>query len=128
MISETIPASEYASIDPEHLEAFLAGFHGTIVWPGDREYDPTRTVRNGLINRHPALIARCAGVADVVDAVNFAREHNLLLSVRGGGHNVAGNAVNDGGIVIDLSQMNGVHVDPSTRTVRAEGGATWGDS
>jgi FAD/FMN-containing dehydrogenase len=127
MISETIPVSEFASIDPEQLDAFLAGFHGTIVRPGDSEYDQARIVRNGLINRHPAMIARCAGVADVIDAVNFAREHRLLLSVRGGGHNVAGNAVNDDGIVIDLSAMRAVHVDPIARTARAQGGATWGD-
>ena len=82
---------------------------------------------NGLIDRRPALIVQCTGAADVVDAVSFAREHNLLLSVKGGGHNVAGNAVNDGGLVIDLSQMRGVHVDPSTKAVRVQGGATWGD-
>ena len=75
-------------------------------------YDEARRVRNGLIDRRPALIARCSGTADVVAAVNFAREHDLLLSVRGGGHNVAGNAINDGGLVIDLSAMRGVRVDP----------------
>jgi FAD/FMN-containing dehydrogenase len=80
-----------------------------------------------LIDRHPALIATCTGVADIVAAVNFTREHDLLLSVRGGGHNVAGNAVNDGGLVIDLSAMRGVWVDPAMRTVRVQGGATWGD-
>ena len=94
---------------------------------GDQGYDDARTIWNGLIDRRPALIVQCTGAADVVDAVNFAREHDLLLSIKGGGHNVAGNAVNDGGLVIDLSQMRGVHVDPSTRTVRAEGGALWGD-
>ena len=82
---------------------------------------------NGLIDRHPALVVRCTGVADVLQAVAFAREHDLLLSVRGGGHNVAGTAVNDGGLVIDLSLMRGVHVDPATRTARVHGGATWGD-
>ncbi len=95
--------------------------------PGDPPYDEARTVRNGLIDRHPALIADCTGVADVVAAVNFARDHGMLLSVRGGGHNVAGNAVNDGGFVIDLSAMRGIWVDPAARTVRVQGGATWAD-
>jgi FAD/FMN-containing dehydrogenase len=102
-------------------------FHGRIIDPGDAGYDDARMVRNGLIDRHPGLIAQCAGVADIVEAVNFARENNLLVSVRGGGHNVAGSAVNDGGIVIDLSMMRSVHVDPVARTARVEGGATWGD-
>ena len=75
----------------------------------------------------PALIAQCTGVADVIDAVNFARDHNLLVAVRGGGHNVAGSASCDGGIMIDLSLMTGVHVDLAAKTVRAQGGATWGD-
>jgi FAD/FMN-containing dehydrogenase len=114
-------------VDAEALERFAAGVRGPLLRPGDAGYDEARTVWNALIDRRPALIAQCSGAADVVDAVNFAREHDLLLSVRGGGHNVAGNAVNDGGIVIDLSQMNGVRVDPASGVVRAEGGATWGD-
>ena len=84
-------------------------------------------VWNDLIDKRPALIARCAGAGDVIDSVNFARENDLLLAVRGGGHNVAGNAVCDGGLVIDLSTMRRIHVDPQRRTVRAEGGATWAD-
>ena len=80
-----------------------------------------------MIDRRPALIVRCAGVADVIDAVNFARTNSLLVAVRGGGHNAAGNAVCDGGIVIDLSPMKGIHVDPMRRTARAEGGVTWGE-
>src|SRR6476659_102729 len=115
------------SVDAQALEAFVAGVRGPVLRPGDDGYDEARAIWNGLIDRKPALIVRPTGAADVVDAVNFARDQNLLLSIKGGGHNVAGNAVNDGGLVIDLSQMNGVHVDPSTRTVRAEGGATWGD-
>jgi FAD/FMN-containing dehydrogenase len=115
------------TVDQEALEAFVAGVRGEALRPGDDAYDEARAIWNGLIDRRPALIVRCTGAADVVDAVNFAREHNLLLSVKGGGHNVAGNAVNDGGLVIDLSGMNGVHVDPSAGIVRAEGGATWGD-
>ena len=72
-----------------------------------------------------AVIARCTGVADVIDAVNFGRTHNLLVSVRGGGHNVAGSAVCDGGLMIDLSLMKGIHVDPKGHTARAQGGVTW---
>jgi FAD/FMN-containing dehydrogenase len=109
------------------IEDFAAALRGAVIQPGDPTYDEARAVRNGLIDRHPALIAHCTGVADVVAAVTFAREHELLLSVRGGGHNVSGNAVNDGGLVIDLSAMRGVWVDPEVRTVRVQGGATWGD-
>ena len=116
-----------ASVDAEALDAFVAGLRGRVLRPADGGYDEARAIWNGLIDRRPALIVQPTGAADVVDAVNFAREHNLLLSVKGGGHNVAGNAVNDGGLVVDLSGMNGVHVDPSTGVVRAEGGATWGD-
>jgi FAD/FMN-containing dehydrogenase len=116
------------TLDAEATEAFVQGLRGPALRPGDDGYDDARQIWNGLIDRRPALIVRCTGAADVVDAVNFAREQKLLLSVKAGGHNVAGNAVNDGGLVIDLSQMNGVHVDPATETVRAAGGATWGDA
>ena len=95
------------------IEALRADFRGELVAPGSPGYEETRRVRNGLIDRHPAVIARCSGTADVVAAVNFAREHDLLVSVRGGGHNVAGTATNDGGLVIDLSPMRGVRVDPA---------------
>jgi FAD/FMN-containing dehydrogenase len=108
----------------DHLKA---NFRGAIIEPTDADYDEARSVRNGLIHRYPALIARCSGAADVVAAVNFARDNELLLSVRGGGHNVSGAATNDGGIVIDLSAIRGVRVDPEARTVRVQGGATWGD-
>ena len=114
-------------LDPEALQAFIGGVRGVVLTSGDPGYDDARGIWNGLIDRRPALIVQCTGAADVVDAVNFARERGLLLSVKGGGHNVAGNAVNDGGLVIDLSQMRGVHVEPSTQTVRAQGGALWGD-
>src|SRR6266478_8106429 len=116
------------ALDEDAVQAFVAGVRGTVLRPGDQWYDDARALWNGLIDRRPALIVQCTGAADVVDAVNFSREQNLLLSVKGGGHNVAGNAVNDGGLVIDLSQMRGVHVDPSTQMVRAQGGATWGDT
>jgi FAD/FMN-containing dehydrogenase len=114
-------------IDAEALQSFEAGVRGPILRPGDGGYDDARAIWNGLIDRRPALIVQCSGTADVVDAVNFAREHGLLLSIKAGGHNVAGNAVNDGGLVVDLSQMRGVHVDASKGTLRAQGGATWGD-
>jgi FAD/FMN-containing dehydrogenase len=104
-----------------------AHVRGDVIQPGDAGYDDARAVQNGLIDRRPAVIVRCRGAADVVAAVNLAREQNLLLSVRGGGHNVAGNAVNDGGLVIDLSEMRGVHVDQRAQTARVAGGATWGD-
>jgi FAD/FMN-containing dehydrogenase len=116
-----------AALDQEALQKFVAGVRGAVLQPDDDGYDEARAIWNGLIDRRPALIVRCTGAADVVDCVNFAREHDLLLSIRGGAHNVAGNAVNDGGLVIDLSQMNGVHVDPERQTVRVQGGATLGD-
>jgi FAD/FMN-containing dehydrogenase len=116
-----------ALVDPEALQAFAMQVRGATIGPGDAGYDDARKIWNGLIDRRPALIVQCTGAADVVDAVNFAREHDLLLSIKGGGHNVAGNAMNDGGLVIDLSQMRGVHVDPVSRTVRVQGGATLGD-
>ncbi len=100
---------------------------GRVLDAGQPEYEDARRIQNGLIDRHPMFIVQCSGTADVVQAVNFARDRGLLLSIRGGGHNVAGNAMNDGGVVIDLSGMRGVHVDAATRTVRAAGGATWGD-
>jgi FAD/FMN-containing dehydrogenase len=116
------------ALDPEAVEGFVAGVRGAVLRPGDQGYDDARAIWNGLIDRRPALIVQCTGAADVVDAVNFAREQGLLLSIKGGGHNVAGNAVNDGGLVVDLSRMRGVHVDPKTGITRAQGGATWGDA
>ena len=114
-------------VDAEALQAFTVQTRGPVLGPHDPGYDEARKIWNGLIDRRPALIVQCTGAADVVDAVNFARDHDLVLSIKAGGHNVAGNAVNDGGLVIDLSQMRGVHVDPSSRTARVQGGATLGD-
>ena len=116
-----------AQIDADAVAAFSGQVRGPVLMPGDPAYDDARSIWNGLIDRHPALIVQCSGAADVVDAVNFAREQGLTLSIKAGGHNVAGNAVNDDGIVLDLSQMRGVHVDPASQTVRVQGGATWGD-
>ena len=123
----TSPTLTLPQLDETAIADFQSRLRGRLLRPDDAGYDEARAVRNGLIDRRPALLANCTGVADVVAAVNFAREHDLLLSVRGGGHNVAGNAVNDGGLVIDLSAMRGVWVDPEQRTVRVQGGATWAD-
>jgi FAD/FMN-containing dehydrogenase len=104
------------------IAALSEALRGRVVQPSDVDYDSSRAVWNGMIDKRPALIARCAGVADVVVAVKFAKEYNLRVAVRGGGHNVSGNAVCDDGLVIDLSQMKGIRVDPLMQTVRAEGG------
>jgi FAD/FMN-containing dehydrogenase len=104
-----------------------ARMQGELIRPDDESYDEARKVWNGMIDKRPALIARCASAADVIASVNFARENGILLAVRGGGHNVAGTAVADGGLVVDLSPMKGVRVDPGRRTVRAEGGVTIGE-
>jgi len=106
---------------------FKAGLRGTVLCPGDNSYDAVRAIPNAMIDRQPALIARCAGAADVIASVRFAREHDLLVSVRGGGHSVAGKSVCEGGLMIDLSAMKGARVDPVARTVRAEPGLTLGE-
>jgi FAD/FMN-containing dehydrogenase len=111
----------------EIVEDFESNLSGQLIQPQDDNYGEARTIWNGMIDKHPALIARCRGVADVIEAVNVAREHELLVSVRGGGHNVAGNAMNHGGLVIDLSSMKGIQVDPEARIARVQGGVTWGD-
>ncbi|HVN33012.1 MAG TPA: FAD-binding oxidoreductase [Thermoanaerobaculaceae bacterium] len=116
-----------AVLDEGAVSTFKAGMRGKLFRPGEEGYEEARKVWNGMIDRRPALIARCAGVADVIAAVNFAREQRLPIAIRGGSHNVTGNAVCDGGVVIDLSSMKGIRVDPEARTVRAEGGCTWGD-
>lgn len=102
-------------------------FSGQLLQPADAGYEETRKVHNGLVDKRPALIARCRGVADVVDAVNLARKLNLEVAIRGGGHNVAGRATVDGGLMIDLASMKGIHVDSHTRTARAQGGVTWAE-
>jgi len=102
-------------------------FSGELLRPDEAGYDEVRRVHNGMVDKKPALIARCRGVADVVDAINIARDLGLEVAVRGGGHNVAGRATVEGGLMIDLSLMKGIHVDPTRRTVRAQGGATWAD-
>ena len=111
----------------DEMVAALDGFSGSLVRPGDSDYDTARKVFNGMIDKKPAVIARCQGLGDIVDAVNLARDKGFEVSVRGGGHNVAGKAVTDGGVMIDLSPMKGIHVDPAGRTARAQGGVTWGE-
>jgi FAD/FMN-containing dehydrogenase len=106
----------------------LAGsFSGQLLQPGEAGYEEARRVHNGLVDKRPALIARCHGVADVVDAVKVGRQLGLEVAVRGGGHNVAGRATVDNGLMIDLGQMKGIQVDPSRKTVQAQGGVTWGE-
>jgi len=112
---------------PEALQAFKAGLRGEVLAPDDAAYDETRRLWNAMIDRRPGLIVRCTGTVDVVQALRFARQHGLLLTVRGGGHNIAGLAVADGALMIDLSPMRGVWVDPAARRARAQGGCTLGD-
>src|SRR2546423_6125886 len=107
--------------------ALKASLRGELIQPNDEGYDAARKVYNGMIDKHPALIARCADVADVIAAVNFAGENNLLVSSRGGGHNAGGLGVCDDGLVIDLSLIRYTHIDPVARTVRVGGGSTWGE-
>ena len=114
-------------IEMAAVESLSGSLRGSVLLQGSEGYEDTRRIWNGMIDRRPAIIARCVGTADVASAVNFAREHEVLVAIRGGGHNVAGNAVCDGGLMIDLSQMRSVHVDPKARRARAAGGATWGD-
>jgi FAD/FMN-containing dehydrogenase len=114
-----------ATIDGTRVEELSASFSGTLLQPGDAGYEDARKVHNGLIDKRPALIARCRGAADVMAAVRLARETDLEISVRGGGHSVAGRAVADGVLMIDLAEMKGIHVDPQARTLRAQGGAIW---
>src|SRR5262245_1069702 len=105
----------------------IDGFQGQLITTDHPDYDTARAVWNGAVDRRPRMIARCGGTADAAAAVRFAREHDLEIAVRGGGHNVAGTAVCDDGIVVDLSAMRGVSVDPAGHTAWVQGGALWGD-
>jgi FAD/FMN-containing dehydrogenase len=116
-----------AVISDEVMAGLAADFRGELVTPESASYDERRAIWNAMIDRRPGLIARCADADDVVQAVQFAREGDLLVSVRGAGHNIAGNAVSDGALMIDLQGMNAVEVDPAGRTARAQPGATLGD-
>src|SRR5258707_7943337 len=114
-------------LEKAQIEVLKASLRGELIQPGDEGYDAARKVYNGMIDKRPALIARCADVADVIAAVNFGRENGLLVSVRGGGHNAGGLGICDDGLVIDLSLIRYTHVDPEAGTVRVGGGCTWGD-
>src|ERR671917_232140 len=115
------------SLDDAIVQDFTASLRGDVLRPTDDGYDETRKIHNGMIDRRPTLIARCAGVADVIASVRFARDQQLLVSVRSGGHSLPGFSVSDGGLMIDLSRMRGVRVDAARQTARADGGVTWGD-
>ena len=119
--------SSDVTIDQETIEALRADLRGSLLLPTDAGYDEARRIWNGMIDRRPAMIVRCAGAADVMAAVRLANAHHLVVAVKGGGHNIAGNAVCQDGLMIDLSAMRGIYVDPGARTARVEGGATWGD-
>jgi FAD/FMN-containing dehydrogenase len=121
-------ATETETLAPAtDLDRLADSLHGPVIGPDDEGYDEARSIWNGAIDRRPACIARCTGVADVVAAVGFARERDLLVGVRSGGHGVGGHAVCNGGLVIDLSPMKGIRVDPATGTARAEAGVLWGE-
>ena len=116
------------SVDQASIDAFGSELKGPLLRDGDEGYDASRAVWNGMIDKHPGLIARCGGAADVIAAVRFAREHDLLVAIKGGGHSVAGAGVCEGGLLIDLSAMKGVHVDSVGRTARVQPGVTLGDA
>lgn len=116
-----------AVLDKSSIESLQARLQGELLQPGDDDYDSVRMVWNGLIDRKPLLIVRCAAPSDVINAVNFARTHHLLLSVRGGGHNITGNSICEGGMVIDLSGMKDTQVDPARQTVWVQAGLTLGE-
>jgi len=118
-------ANDCMGLGQSTIDELKVGLRGTVLQPHDPGYDDSRTIWNAMIDSRPGLIIRCAGVADVIAAVDLARTNNLLVSVRGGGHNVSGNAVCDGGLMIDLSPMKSIHINVAARTARAEGGATW---
>ncbi len=127
MVALKTIAGAVTEIATEALQTFKAGFRGAVLTPEAPDYDETRKIWNAMIDRRPGLIVRCTGTADVVHAVRFAQQHGLLISVRGGSHNIAGLAVCDGGMMIDLSLLRGVWVDANARTARAQGGCTLGD-
>ena len=120
-------ATDTATEEVTDFERLAESFRGELLLPSSPGYDAARKIWNGAIDRHPGCIARCTGVADVVAAVRFARERDLLVAVRSGGHGVAGHAVCDGGLVIDLSPLKGVRVDPQARTARVQAGVLWGE-
>jgi FAD/FMN-containing dehydrogenase len=127
LTAPTVRTTEGIQIEGKTLEQLRTRLRGALLLSGDSGYDEARSIWNAMIDRRPALIARCLGVADVLACVNFAREHGLPLSIKGGGHNIAGLAVCDGGLMLDLSLMRGVWVDPAVRAARAQPGCLLGD-
>ena len=115
------------NIVEDTLDELRSSIRGSTITPVDDNYDSARQVWNGMIDKNPGLIVRCRDAADVIQTVNVARDHNSLVAVRGGGHNVAGTGVCEGGIVIDLSEMRSVWVDPVSRIAKVQGGALWSD-
>ena len=109
-------------MNPEALQSFRSKLRGTLVLPSDTSYDETRSIWNAMIDRRPLAIARCVGIADILASLQFALEQSLPISIRGGGHNIAGLAVSDGGFMIDLSLMRGVFVDPQNKIAHAQPG------
>lgn len=125
-LQSAVPVHPLPVDDPAVAE-LRTRFRGELIRPGETGYDEARRVWNGMIDRRPALIARCSGVADVMAAIAFAKQRALTVAVRGGGHNVAGRSVCDDGLVIDLSRMKGIRVDPAARRAHAQAGVTWGE-
>lgn len=118
---------ETSKIDAEAIENFKNQLRGELILPNDTNYDESRKVYNGMIDKRPAMIAKCNDVTDVVTATSFGRDNNMLVSIRGGGHNAGGLGICNGGLVIDLSGINYVHVDPKAKTIRVGAGCKWGD-
>ena len=127
MLAETTSLQEKQQVYGQAMWALALNVQGELILPGDADYEAARGVWNGGYDRHPALIVRCAGVEDVRAAINFAREQAMAVSVLSGGHSVAGYGTNDGGMVIDLSHMKAITIDPERRTARLEPGLTWGE-
>jgi FAD/FMN-containing dehydrogenase len=122
MADRQIVGTQGGVIDDTAIQELEAGLRGEVLRPGEHGYNVARKVFNGMIDRHPALLVRCAGVADVMGGVEFARTHDLMLSVRSGGHSVAGTAVCEGGLMLDLSGMKGIRVDPVRQIADAQPG------
>src|SRR5437016_5969297 len=122
-----VATDEHQTLDPASISRFSNALHGELLTPSEPGYDEARRVWNAMIDKRPALIARCAGEADVVRSVQFARDYDLRVAVRGGGHSVAGYSTCDGGLLIDLSNMKGLRVDPVRRTAIAQPGLRLGE-
>ena len=118
---------DQAMIGETQVKVLQSSLRGRLVTPKDEDYDTIRDIYNGMIDRRPTLIAQCVDIADVIAAVSFARDNRIPLAIRSGGHNGAGLALVDDGLVIDLSPMKGIRVDAKVGTVQVEGGCVWGD-